>query len=85
MLRLRILAQDVMVATERPKGLSALNILPGVIEEIRRDGVVVQESLALNEVVVSRGMQGGMIAARCLYDRIYLFLLVHRYYLSTVA
>ena len=34
-LRLRILAQDVMVATERPKGLSALNILPGVIEEIR--------------------------------------------------
>ena len=28
---------------------------------IRRDGVVVQEALALNEVVVSRGMQGGMI------------------------
>lgn len=33
--RLRLLAQDVMVATERPSGLSALNILPVVIEEIR--------------------------------------------------
>lgn len=33
--RLRILAQDVMLATDRPTGLSALNILPGVIEDIR--------------------------------------------------
>lgn len=33
--RLRILAQDVMLATERPQGVSALNILPGVIEDIR--------------------------------------------------
>ena len=33
--RLRILAQDVMLATDRPQGLSALNILPGVIEDIR--------------------------------------------------
>lgn len=33
--RLRILAQDVMLATERPTGLSALNILLGVIEDIR--------------------------------------------------
>lgn len=33
--RLRILAQDVMLATKRPQGLSALNILPGVIEDIR--------------------------------------------------
>lgn len=34
-LRLRILAQDVMLATQRPQGLSALNILPTTIAEIR--------------------------------------------------
>jgi len=35
---------------------------------IRRDGVVVQEALALNEVVVSRGMQGGMIESAIAID-----------------
>lgn len=35
MVRLRILAQDVMLAVDRPTGLSALNILPVVIEDIR--------------------------------------------------
>ncbi|PLL12714.1 molybdenum ABC transporter ATP-binding protein [Tabrizicola sp. TH137] len=34
-LRLRILARDVMLAVERPTGLSALNILAGVVEEVR--------------------------------------------------
>ncbi len=34
-LRLRILAQDVMVATERPRAISALNVLAGVVEEVR--------------------------------------------------
>lgn len=34
-LRLRILAQDVMLATERPRGISALNVLAGVVEEVR--------------------------------------------------
>jgi molybdate transport system ATP-binding protein len=34
-LRLRILAQDVMLATERPQGLSALNILPATVQDIR--------------------------------------------------
>lgn len=33
--RLRILAQDVMIATTRPTGISALNILPAMITEIR--------------------------------------------------
>ncbi|MBC2834028.1 molybdenum ABC transporter ATP-binding protein [Paragemmobacter straminiformis] len=33
-LRLRILAQDVMIATEAPKGISALNILPCRISAI---------------------------------------------------
>lgn len=34
-LRLRILAQDVMLATTRPEGISALNILSARIDEIR--------------------------------------------------
>ena len=34
-MRLRILAQDVMLATTRPEGISALNILTATVEEIR--------------------------------------------------
>lgn len=34
-LRLRILAQDVMLATERPRGISALNVLAARVEEVR--------------------------------------------------
>jgi molybdate transport system ATP-binding protein len=34
MLRLRILAQDVMLATERPARISALNILTGTVDHI---------------------------------------------------
>lgn len=34
-LRVRILAQDVMVATARPADISALNILPAVVRDIR--------------------------------------------------
>lgn len=34
-LRMRILAQDVMLAVERPRGISALNILRAVVEEVR--------------------------------------------------
>jgi molybdate transport system ATP-binding protein len=37
-LRLRILAQDVMLATRRPDGISALNILPAVVRDIREGG-----------------------------------------------
>lgn len=33
--RLRILAQDVMLATERPEGVSALNILSATVRDIR--------------------------------------------------
>lgn len=32
--RLRVRARDVIVATRRPEGLSALNVLPGVISQI---------------------------------------------------
>lgn len=37
-LRLRIAAADVMLARGRPQGLSALNILPGTVEELRAEG-----------------------------------------------
>ena len=33
-LRLRIMAQDVMLATARPEGISALNILPATVAEV---------------------------------------------------
>ena len=36
--RVRIRARDVIVATERPRGLSALNILPGTVASIRTSG-----------------------------------------------
>ncbi len=35
-LRIRILAQDVMLAITRPEGISALNILPATIRDIRQ-------------------------------------------------
>lgn len=35
-LRIRILAQDVMLATTRPEGISALNILPATVRDIRQ-------------------------------------------------
>jgi molybdate transport system ATP-binding protein len=40
--RIRIRARDVMIATTRPDGLSALNVVPGVISEVERgaDGLV---------------------------------------------
>ncbi len=44
-LRVRVLAQDVMLATTKPEGLSALNILPVTVTSIRRGdgpGVIVQ-------------------------------------------
>jgi molybdate transport system ATP-binding protein len=34
-LRLRILAQDVMIALQRPQGISALNVLEVVVDEVR--------------------------------------------------
>ncbi|MGI2030885.1 molybdenum ABC transporter ATP-binding protein [Rhizobium panacihumi] len=36
--RVLVPARDVMVATTRPEGLSALNILPGTVEQIDADG-----------------------------------------------
>lgn len=45
-LRLRILASDVLIALERPRGLSSRNILPAVVEGLHRgDGPGVAVSL----------------------------------------
>ena len=43
-LRLRILAQDVMIALDRPQGISALNVLPATIRDLTRaeTGVLVR-------------------------------------------
>lgn len=55
-IRLRVLAQDVMLARARPEGVSALNILPVTIRDVRPDGaagaLVVLD--AGGEVVLSR-------------------------------
>ncbi|WP_138935096.1 molybdenum ABC transporter ATP-binding protein [Roseovarius arcticus] len=50
LLRIRILAQDVLVSQERPTGLSSRNILPAVVEAVHRgDGPGVALSLRLGE------------------------------------
>lgn len=56
-LRLRILAQDVMIAVERPAGISALNILSSRVGEIRLGagpGALVRLDLADGQSILSR-------------------------------
>jgi len=55
-LRVRIRARDVMIALESPTGLSALNVLPGIIAEIAGgDGPIVQMRLdCAGEALVAR-------------------------------
>jgi molybdate transport system ATP-binding protein len=56
-LRLRILAQDVILSRKRPEGLSALNILPGRIIGILSGvgpGVMLRLALAGEEVLLAR-------------------------------
>lgn len=48
-LRVRVRARDVIVATKRPEGLSALNVLPTVLERIAGDGPVVELGLRCGE------------------------------------
>ncbi len=51
--RIRIRARDVMIATEQPKGLSALNILPGTIVAISPgEGPTVEIGIDCNGVTV---------------------------------
>ncbi len=51
LVRIRIEAQDVMIATARPEGISALNILPATVAMVRRGdgpGVLVQLKVGQN-------------------------------------
>ena len=51
--RIRIRARDVMIATEQPTGLSALNILPGTIIAIRSgEGPSVEIGIDCNGAIV---------------------------------
>lgn len=43
--RVRIRAKDILIATERPRGLSALNIIPGTIVGIRSGGAFADVAL----------------------------------------
>ncbi|GAB4265582.1 MAG: molybdenum ABC transporter ATP-binding protein [Pararhodobacter sp.] len=55
-LRLRILAQDVMLAIERPRGISALNVLAGEVRAVRigdGPGALVQLSVG-GEALLAR-------------------------------
>jgi molybdate transport system ATP-binding protein len=56
-LRLHIAAQDVMLARDRPRGLSALNIVPGTVQVVRPagdgTGVLVQISVGA-EMLLAR-------------------------------
>jgi molybdate transport system ATP-binding protein len=52
--RLRILAQDVMLATTRPQGISALNVLPAIVQDIRSGdgpGALVRLSLGTDRLL----------------------------------
>jgi molybdate transport system ATP-binding protein len=55
-LRVRIRARDVMIALQPPQGLSALNVLPGIVAEIgRTDGPIVDMRLdCAGEALVAR-------------------------------
>jgi len=55
-IRVRIAAQDVLLSRERPKGLSALNVLPGTVELVR--------SGAGPGAIVSIDTQAGRVLAR---------------------
>ena len=55
--RLRILAQEVMLANAPPQGISALNLLPGVIDRIEAEpsgSVLVRLDLGADAAILSR-------------------------------
>lgn len=55
-LRIRVVAQDVMIATTRPEGISALNILPATVRDIRHGtgpGAIVRLDLG-GEAILAR-------------------------------
>lgn len=64
-LRVRIAAQDVILATQSPVGLSALNVLRGRVAHIRRGdgpGAIVQVDLGEGEMLLARITQRSVAA-----------------------
>ena len=62
--RIRIQAQDVILSRTRPEGLSALNILPATVREIRLGdgpGALVQLALA-DDLILARITQRSLQA-----------------------
>ena len=54
-LRLRIRARDVMIASEFPKSISALNIMPGIVRAVSRSGPDALVTIGCNgDVILSR-------------------------------
>jgi molybdate transport system ATP-binding protein len=51
-LRLLVRAREVMVATERPRGLSALNILPGTVASVTPDGGAALVRIACGQTAI---------------------------------
>jgi molybdate transport system ATP-binding protein len=52
-LQIRVSADDILVATERPNGISATNILPGVVRRLEAfDGDVMLTVFAGDEFLV---------------------------------
>lgn len=55
--RLRILARDVMLASSQPRGISALNVLPCVVDRVEREAggsVLVRLDLGEGTAILSR-------------------------------
>jgi molybdate transport system ATP-binding protein len=51
-MRIAIRAGDIIVATERPRGLSARNIIPGTISALAREGATVRADVHVGAVPV---------------------------------
>ncbi|WBU54262.1 molybdenum ABC transporter ATP-binding protein [Paracoccus sp. SCSIO 75233] len=63
--RVRVLAQEVMLATEKPQQISALNVLPGVVETLEQDvtgSVLVRLRLGEDAAILSRITQRSLRA-----------------------
>lgn len=75
-LQLRILAQDVFLARQRPEGLSALNILEGRVTEITRQGTSVLVRLQIGAEFLLARITERSRASHALAEGERLFLIV---------
>ena len=50
--RVAIRAGDILIAVERPRGLSARNVVPGTITRLSREGIVVRADVSVGRVPI---------------------------------